>query len=316
MINKINLGYPVQNLSTNYRCDRTLQMRDKAGPEIIEKAIALAKENLRDLIEIIKWNHAKNIKLYRISNELFPHIANWRIVSDKMNYRELVYGLDNFASEIAYIGKAAKNQRLTFHASPYMILNSPNHFNVISAMRELWWQTRFFEMAGLPPTSTITVHVGGVYNDRSESLMRFAENFNELPDNIKSRIIIENDETNFCVEDLLKISITPYKAFDREIKKIPICFDIFHYYCWNIYHKKKPGKYQLQKPVEELLPAIKKTWIFRQKMHLSEQKPDAPIGTHSDYITEIPEVLLHLNIDLMLESKCKDITLLQLIEKY
>lgn len=38
--------------------------------------------------------------------------------------------------------------------------------------------------------------MGGVYGDKPSTLARFKENYLKLPDNIKARLVLENDEVN------------------------------------------------------------------------------------------------------------------------
>jgi UV DNA damage endonuclease len=95
--------------------------------------------------------------------------------------------------------------------------------------------------------------------------------------------------------------------------------DTHHYSCYSIYH---PEIYQ--RPAEELIPDILKTWSRRNikpKFHISEQG-SGRIGHHSDYIENIPEYLLSIpekysvNIDIMVEAKMKEQAILRLKEKY
>jgi UV DNA damage endonuclease len=38
--------------------------------------------------------------------------------------------------------------------------------------------------------------MGGVYGDKPSTLARFKENYVTLPDNIKARLVLENDEVS------------------------------------------------------------------------------------------------------------------------
>ncbi len=67
------------------------------------------------------------------------------------------------------------------------------------------------------------------------------------------------------------------------------------------------------------------TWVWRgirPKFHISEQKIGARLGSHSDYITTIPDYYLEIphkygvNVDIMVEAKAKDEAILQLYVKY
>lgn len=41
--------------------------------------------------------------------------------------------------------------------------------------------------------------MGGVYGDKPSTLARFKENYVTLPDNIKGRLVLENDEVRTAV---------------------------------------------------------------------------------------------------------------------
>lgn len=358
MINDIRLGYPGENLTTGLRTNRTHLLNDRHPNEIIPKCIVDAKKNLRDLLKILEWNESKGIRFYRINSGLFPHISNWRCFSfpflqsengkgkneekeKLLDFKTLVYDLEQFSTEISEIGAYAKKNghRLTFHPLPYTVLNTPKHFVLITVMREIWWHTLFLRMTGLED-STITLHIGGVYGNKKTASEAFIKNFNNLLPEMKSRIIIENDEGDFSIDDLIKISnsIEPYKYGAFLHKTIPICFDYFHYCCFNINTQRDKLKYPKQSKIEKVLPAIFKSWNsrlpsfppflplakkehskekkIRPKMHLSEQAYRARLGTHSKFIKKIPKVLCGLSIDLMLESKNKDKTLLKILKQY
>jgi len=238
-----------------------------------------------------------------------------------MDYKELAYSLDPFKDQLAKIGSYARkhNHRLTFHPGFFTILNTNKHFVLISVIRELYWHTVFLDLCGLDRLSSLTLHIGGIIDYKENAIQRFIDHFNDLPTSIKTRIIIENDENTFNVEDLLYISnhIKPYQFENKTIKTIPICLDYFHYLCYNINRQKKPEKYSKQLPLKTLIPRVLETWKgLRPKFHISEQAPDHILGTHSNYVMKIPKILLNLNIDLMIEAKCKEKATLYLINKY
>ena len=60
----------------------------------------------------------------------------------------------------------------------------------------------------------------------------------------------------------------------------------------------------------------------RAVMHISEQKPDSRIGSHSDFIENIPEYMLAIpaeygvGVDIEVEAKAKEMAIFKLYEKY
>ena len=304
----INIGYVCDNLTLeNIRTNRNVLILNRDKHFIISEAKKLAQQNLEDLIKVLEWNDQNNIKFYRIYSDIFPQIHNHRLLNDPLNYKEFAYDISEFKPLIKQIAKFTKTQRLTFHSTPYVILNS-NHFVFTTSLRELYHYSLFFKIGKFPPSSTIVIHVGGVYEDKIQSKKRFIENFNKLPPVISSRLIIENDEFKYNANDVLELC---------KIIKRPMCFDYFHYCCYEIYRRDK--KMPKQSSLKKLIPQIishHKQFSFRLKMHLSEQMPGEKLGTHSEFVSEIPSIILKQDLDLMIESKSKEKNIFTLREKY
>lgn len=59
---------------------------------------------------------------------------------------------------------------------------------------------------GMGNESVMIIHGGGVFGDKPAALERFRENYKTLlPDNVKGRLVLENDEICYNVDDLLPI---------------------------------------------------------------------------------------------------------------
>ena len=122
----------------------------------------------------------------------------------------------------------------------------------------------------------------------------------DLPDNVRNRLVLENCEKNFSIEDCLQVS---------DIISIPVVFDTHHYECYNILHPDETIK-----PAEEYIEDILETWKKRgikPKFHVSEQG-SGKCGHHSNLIEVLPNYLLDIpkkydiNIDIMIEAKLKE----------
>lgn len=51
-----------------------------------------------------------------------------------------------------------------------------------------------------------SIHMGGIYGDKETTLARFKENYRtKLSDGIKARLVLENDEICYNVDDLLPV---------------------------------------------------------------------------------------------------------------
>ncbi|KAG1222260.1 hypothetical protein G6F68_020691 [Rhizopus microsporus] len=47
--------------------------------------------------------------------------------------------------------------------------------------------------------------MGGVYGDKEAAIARFEQEYVNLPENVKRRLVLENDELGYSVSDLLPV---------------------------------------------------------------------------------------------------------------
>ncbi len=323
MIPKIRFGYVADNLRlkekgiTTNRTSRLSTIKQNG----IEHAINLARANLRDLYEICKWNEYNNIKFYRITSSLCPHITNSHLIPEahRADYTVLAYPLETFSDILRKIGSYARKHghRITMHPDPFISLGSVDPGLLTRNKRELYFHARLLDLMKLSLNSTITIHGGGAYGTKRETMKRWVKCFNRLPAVIKRRLIIENDEFTYSIYDVLWLS-------DHVKDNLPVVFDIFHYSCY------KPEKYAEDftystryKTLSSLMPRIIASWGDRQiKMHISEQARGSRFGTHAEYVKKIPDILLNfpkkygIQLDLMIEAKFKEYAYFKIRQKY
>lgn len=329
-----NLTLRKQNIIINRTC-REATVKEK-GIQYLEE---LFFKNLIDLFKTIQWTAKNKIKFYRIASDIAPHCTNPNLIDEKYrnDYTKLVYPLEQFEKYFKKIGNLAKknNIRLTFHPDLFNVLNSKDENIIIKTFRDLHLHATILNLMGLNTNSVVILHGGGIYGDKKSSMKRWVINFNKLPLYIKERIVLENDETGFSVEDCLIMSksvdsflINPpdnkTKLIEKVLSKIPIVFDIFHYYCYNQTIIKKESN-EIQKGIKDLLPIVKETWDQSHrimKMHISEHLIGGSFRAHSDFVNIIPDELLNFvkeddkTIYLMIEAKFKELALIRLRKKY
>lgn len=322
----IRLGYAGLNHTLRPQSiftDRTARV-DTIKSIGIKHLEELFAKNLQDLLRILEWNIAHNITYYRASSELAPHITNTLLMksADRKKYKHLVYSLHKQQPLLQKIGRYIRENgiRLNFHPGLHIVLNSPNPQVLVNSLRDLWMHIQLIELMGLGPESIIVLHGGGMYGDKSAAMQRWVAVYNKLPLEFKKRIVLENDETNYSIADVLKMSALT----GRSGHQVPVVFDLFHYYCYNttiLRHRNGGAKLLDQPSIEEIMPLVLNTWStdITPEMHLSEQKPGGPLGAHSDYISKVPPIFAHAakkykrSIDLMLESKMNEKSLLRLL---
>jgi UV DNA damage endonuclease len=260
-------------------------------------------QNLNDLYEMIKWNEQHGIKVLRISSELFPHISNPKVEGYDMEFADAI---------LKKIGEYARslNHRLTFHPGQYNVVGSPNEATFQQTINDLSYHAEVLDRMGMGADSVMVVHGGGLYGDKEKTIERWCENYKRLPEPIRRRLVLENCERCFSIEDCLYVS---------EKVHVPVVFDTHHFSCYNILHPDET----FQK-ADNYIEAILNTWKRRgikPKFHVSEQG-SGRTGHHSDFIELIPNYLLEIpekygcEVDIMIEAKKKELAIFNLYTKY
>jgi len=300
---QVNLGYCCINL--------TLQEKEgiKIGRSMIKRTFQakgikyageLAEANVRDMIEIIKWNKKKGINIYRMSSSMFPWMSEYEL-TDLPNWKtikNLLKGAGTLAQSY--------NQRVGFHPGQFCVLPSPTQKVVETTIRELNQHAFIMDTMGLPQNHTysMNIHVGGSYGDKESAKQRFIDNFKRLGDSAKARLVLENDDkpAQYSVQDLYEI----YEQIGT-----PITFDYHHHRC-----------YEDPMPEEDALRLASKTWPkgIRQLCHYSSSKKlhedtSVIIRAHADYVYEKIETY-NMDLDIELEVKAKELALIKYQKDY
>jgi UV DNA damage endonuclease len=251
----------------------------------------VARNNLKTVEAILRWNAEHGIKLYRITSELIP-LATHPVAAEWNWEEDLAY---EFA-EVAAVARAT-GARLTTHPGQYTVLNAKDPEVLAKGVEDLVYHARMLELLETGPESGMVLHIGGAYGDKDAATARFIENFRHLPTTVADRLWFENDDMTWDTSEVLAIARTVGR---------PMVLDVHHHrvlreddwYPW----------------LEQVLP----TWgDVRPKLHFSSPKDGARSRSHADLIDPhdfgaFLDRVAHLDIDVMLECKSKDEALLQL----
>ncbi|CAG8487293.1 5418_t:CDS:1 [Ambispora leptoticha] len=294
------LGYACLNVFLRKQkpsifCARTCRIET-----IKEKGMGYVRElglqNIRDLLELVKFNEKHNIKFMRVSSQMFPFASSI----------EYGYSLEFAEKELRQVGEfAAKHgHRLTTHPGQFNQLGSPTRVIVEKTIRDLDYHAEMLDLMGLPPDSIMIIHMGGTYGNKEETMERFEMNYLALSPRIKNRLVLENDELSYCVQDLLPLC---------QKLSIPLVLDWHH-------HKLHPGTLSLE-DLLAIIPEVNKTWTDRglkPKQHYSESRRGANSKlekrAHFDRVVQLPPC--DPDMDLMIEAKDKEQAVFQLYQKY
>ena len=309
----MNLGYACINMQLSYPQKYGGQEKGvlpiTTGRSMIKRtfeskgldyASELALANAKDLDKIIDWNILNGFNFFRITSGLAPWKSeyNWTDLKD----------LDEIKMYLHSAGVKAKthNLRITSHPGPFNVLTSPHQHVVDNCVNDLTMHGDVFDMLGLTRThfNKINIHIGGAYGDKPASMKRFCENFNLLPESVKSRLTVENDDkaSMYSVKEL-------YNGVYKRIG-VPIVFDYHH-------HKFCDGGLGEQEALELAIS----TWPegITPATHYSESRREEQgddtirVQAHSDYIYD--KINTYGNdIDIMVEAKRKELAVKKYLE--
>jgi len=142
------------------------------------------------------------------------------------------------------------------------------------------------------------IHTGGVYGDKPAAAARFVETYARLPEAIRRRLVIENDERQFNLADTLAIHAET---------GVPVLFDVFHHHIFN------EGE-----TLAEALDAVIPTWHGHgpAMIDYSSQNSEKQTGAHTasidlDDFGPVLDELAGRDVDVMLEIKDKEVSALK-----
>lgn len=270
-----------------------------AGMRTCRKASA-SEENLKEIIQhnlqatetIIRYSIKRGLKMYRMSSDLIPFGSD--LTTNNLDWQEL------FKEKFQVIGQLIKdhNIRTSMHPGQYTVLNSPDKDVVARAIDDLEYHNKIMESLGLDRTHKFIIHIGGVYGDKIAAKARFVESYANLSSAVKSRLIIENDDRLYTIEDVLEIS---------ELTGAPVVYDNLHNAC-NLSNDQQSDSYWIG--------LAKATWRKEDgpaKVHYSQQRLNGRLGAHTATIYLKPFMTYYkevapLEVDIMLEVKDKNLS--------
>jgi UV DNA damage endonuclease len=275
---------------------KAIEKIEEAGARI-GRLRRIMLENLETTLRILRYNAAHDVHLYRFTSKIVPLATH-----------PIVEGCDYIADGVSLwqqIGDYIRlhNMRVSAHPDHYTLLNSPKPEILTASLKVLDYHVRIFEAMGFDPFPSLVLHVGGQYKDKTAALARFIENFAQLPDRLRLRIMLENDDKIFTAAEVLHIC---------EELHCPMVLDVHHHRCNNN-----------RENLEDLWPKVITTWSGKiPKVHVSSPKSDKDIRAHADKITPadiLPFLQMAAQInqdfDIMVEAKEKDEAMFSLIDE-
>jgi len=245
------------------------------------------ESNLACLSEIFVFNRDHELLFFRISSDLIPFASHpiCRFPWQK-KYKRRFKEIGNFIKR--------QQMRVSMHPGQFIIINSPDKEIFQRSAKELLYHAEVLDLLEIDDTAKIQIHVGGAYGNKGQSIRRFIQRYKHLDSKIKKRLVIENDERLFNIEDCLGI----YEEIN-----IPVVFDLFHFKCNN------SGE-----SIRVALSQVCSTWSEKDGLPIvdySSQEKGKRIGSHAktihlgDFNGFIKETE-GLQFDIMCEIKDKE----------
>ena len=295
------MGYACINMQLSSQKPKIYTGRSMIKRTFKDKGIKYASElglqNTKDLFEIIKWNKENGFDFFRITSNLFPWCSEYKL-EDMPDHWEI-------AGILGEIGKYVDehNMRLTSHPGPFNVLTSPHEHVVENCINDLSTHGEVFDMMGVSrtPYNKINIHIGGAYGDKVSAMERFCENFNRLPNSVKSRLTVENDDkaTMYSVKDL-------YEGVYCKIG-IPIVFDYHHHrFCTGGLSEEDALEVAISTWPTDIVPVVH----YSESRNIEQEDDKIKPQAHSDYVYDYIDTYGN-EVDIMVEAKAKELAVLK-----
>ncbi|MDD3155396.1 MAG: UV DNA damage repair endonuclease UvsE [Victivallaceae bacterium] len=252
------------------------------------KLSTLAADNASVLLALLEQSRAYGFGGFRVGSAIIPRMTHPALGFSFDELPDAALIRDRFGQAKSF------GLRLSLHPDQFVTLSSASETVWRNSRRELLWQNELAEMLGC---TEINLHGGGAQGGKEAALERFAARFSELPDSLRRRITLENDDRIFTPDDLLNLT---------EELEIPLVLDVHHWRC-------NPGKMSL----EEATCRAEASWHFRgETAHFHLSTPDAPGSRkHAEYIDprDFPDCWRKWDLLIDVEAKAKELAVLRLM---
>ncbi|MBE8970319.1 UV DNA damage repair endonuclease UvsE [Nostocales cyanobacterium LEGE 12452] len=228
----------------------------------------LYRHNLQRLHDALCFCQQNKIQLYRMSSNLFP-LSD---LEDEIGANIL----EAMSADLATIGERANalSIRMVLHPDQYVVLSSDSPEVVQASIKNLAGHARILDLLGLPRSPWSLMNIHGGKSQRAEKLVKV---ISELPENIKSRLTLENDEYAYSADEILAVC---------QQASVPMVFDAHHHICHeNLDSYDHPS-------VASMFYAARETWKNPdwQLVHISNGEQAFNDRKHSELITDMPNV--------------------------
>jgi UV DNA damage endonuclease len=220
--------------------------------------------NLQRLNTGLDFCSTSNIRLYRMPSAVFPFADEPVGAAVLTEFREALQTTGDRATSLGI--------RLVIHPDQFVVLSSDKPEVIENSIKILTTHAWIMDLLGQPRSPWAMMEIHGGKSDRAERLVQVIRN---LPDPIRSRLALENDEYAYSASEILEVC---------RAAAVPMVFDAHHH----VIHEKLES-YE-HPSVAEMLLAARTTWPVPewQLVHISNGRESFADPHHSDLITVMP----------------------------
>jgi UV DNA damage endonuclease len=264
-----------------------LKRREALGEDPYFYLSQIILDNLTALQKAILFCASHHIGCFRITSTFFPLYTH----PDFCYTLAKLPHVESILQKIESCRRLASDSliRLSLHPDQFVILNSPSDRVIENSVAELNYHADLAEGLGV---DVINIHAGGVYGDKTSALNCLRNTLERLPQKVRDKLTLENDDKSYTPQDLLPIC---------QDLRIPFVYDVHHHRCL-------PDKLS----IEEATDLAWQTWNREPLFHLSsplEGWEGRQPYRHHDYIDLLDFPLYWqrlLSFTVEIEAKAKE----------
>ncbi len=267
-----------------YRTTTRKHLLQLDEPQQVAKLSLLYQQNIAILNQALSFCAAHEIRLYRITSDLFPFADTPLGQAVLTDFHALIGDTGERATALGI--------RLVIHPDQFVVLSSDSPTVVENSIKILQMHANTMDLLHQPRSVWTPLEIHGGKGDRSEQLIAVTEH---LPVAIRSRLAFENDEYSYSAAEILAVC---------QATGVPMVFDAHHH----IIHEKLTS-YD-HPSVAEMVAAARETWPEPawQLVHLSNGRTAFADRGHHDLITDVPPAYRNLPW-IEVEAKQKEVAI-------